>query len=69
MAQSGAALTVPATTGAKGLKFDDNLVLDDGDYDGKKVDTPAADAVAAGKVGEEEVEDSEGGAEVLEHGR
>eukprot|EP00966_Prymnesium_polylepis_P216378 5008933-Prymnesium_polylepis.1 len=69
MAQSGAALTVPETTGAKRVKFDDDLVLGDGDYDENKVDTPAAAAAAAGKSGEEECEYSEQGADVLEHGR
>eukprot|EP00966_Prymnesium_polylepis_P150038 3466235-Prymnesium_polylepis.1 len=49
MAQVGAAQPVPATAGAKRVKFDDDLVLDEGDYDDGKVGTPAAAAVAAEK--------------------
>ena len=69
MAQVGAGQPVSATAGTKRVKFDDDLVLDDGDYDENKADTPAAAAAAAGKSGEEDSEYSEKGAEVLEHGR
>eukprot|EP00966_Prymnesium_polylepis_P332838 7388312-Prymnesium_polylepis.1 len=56
MAQVGAAQPVSATAGTKRVTFDDDLVLDDGDYDENKADTPAATAAAAGKSGEEECE-------------
>ena len=51
------------------MKFDDDLVLDEGDYDDGKVGTPAAVAVAAEQSGKAVQQNSEINKKLVEHGR
>ena len=69
MPTSGDGQTAPAGAGAKRAKTNDDLVLGEGDFVEDKVADAGAAAAADGKDGEAELQNSEEGAEVLEHGR